>query len=132
MAQIRLLSAMSIKRGFNLGEGNFGRWDRGERTGLIALLGTNKAATKQMSSSKSTNQTPTVVEYPTTQEAAARIILDIIDQSSGNFLTELARAREQRPVCRFNILYDYVPVCNIVLPHLSSVKSITSRLCYFL
>jgi hypothetical protein len=145
MAQIRLMSEMSNKRGFKLGDGNFGRWDRGERTDLIALLGTNKAASKKASSKMSDPVTfvaaadmrprtvapsSTVDEYPTNQEAAARIILDIIEKSSGSMLTEVAQAREQRPVSRFNILYDYIPVCNIVLPHLSSVKSITTRLSY--
>jgi hypothetical protein len=107
---------LSKRKGFDLGSGRFSRWENGERTDLIALLGTNRDAPPSGAATS-----------PATQAEAAAIILDLLHQTFDPTLEEL-RAASRRPYCRFNVKYDAVPMPAILLPHLATIKSTAQKL----
>ncbi|MCX6905084.1 MAG: hypothetical protein NTW03_16710, partial [Verrucomicrobia bacterium] len=115
-------SELARKLGFEIGK--FGRWERGEKTDLITLLGTNRPGPQ---ADQPTNALQTA--RPATQEQAAQIILDILRQTYDPVLDEL-RAASRRPQCRFNVKYDNVPPVAILLPHLAVVKGIVVKLAW--
>jgi hypothetical protein len=112
-------SVLAEKWGFDLGRA--GRWEIGEKTDLITLLGTNKHA-QRPDQGKVTQHAPI-----TTQEEAATVILDLLAQTADPVLDEMRRAI-QRPQSRFNVKYDYAPVSGILLPHLAAIKNIVLKL----
>jgi Tfp pilus assembly protein PilE len=106
---------LAKRKGFDLGR--VGRWDNGEKTDLITLLGgTNLEA-----------QHASPATRPTNQEQAAVIILDLFKQTYDPVLDEL-RTASRRPYCRFNIKYDHAPVFAVLLPHLAVVKGVVTKL----
>ena len=115
-------TVLARKLGFKMGR--LGRWELGEKTDLITLLGANRH-------SRPTNQATNAPQRarPATQEQAAEIILDLLRQTYDPVLDEL-RVASQRPKCRFGVKYDNVPPVAIVLPHLAIVKGIVTKLAW--
>jgi hypothetical protein len=120
--QFSRLPELAKQKGFKMGEGKYGRWEAGERVDLIALLGPIPSAPSVVQADASV-----APRIPTTQEEAARLILDLIAQASGPMLDEVASA-SQRPYCRFDIDYDYAPPMAIHLPHLAKIKALARQL----
>jgi hypothetical protein len=110
--------ALSTNLGFDLGKNPVGRWEKAERTDLLALLGTNF--------DRQNKAVPTATPRPTNQQQAAAAILDIFRQTYDPVLDEL-RAASQKPRCRFDLDYDCAPLPGIVLEHLAPLKGIVIK-----
>ena len=114
--------ALATNLGFDLGNGKIGKWEKGERIDLMALLGTNLEA-----QAASLRKATVNMGRPTNQEQAATVILEIFRQTYDPVLDEL-RAASRRPHCRFNIKYDYAPLPGILLEHLGPIKGMVTKL----
>jgi hypothetical protein len=136
--------------GFSLGTKRNGRWEKGEKTDLILLLDTNvlskadsdriaelgqmsvipyaaRADTETGAPTESTTNSAISVVRPATQEQAATTLLNLFSQTFDPAVDEL-RVASRRPFSRFDISYDYVPRGQVLLPHLSLIKSFVQQL----
>lgn len=147
----RTFNEKAKARGFDVEYGRQARWQLGEPMDLIALLGTNKTlrttapptvtplpeemrkryglpdSPPEAITPNPAPARPSFPPGPATQEEAARILLELVQQTYGPLLDELSDA-SQRPRARFNIQYNTAPIYAILLPHLAYLKSCAQAL----